>query len=123
MNINGKVILYGDEITDAMQYLLDETNYRRELQAIYNKKNNIKPKTIYKSLDEIKLTTAVADESKESNIEEVTIIDDSTLEGIEIKDKVDTLKRKMLKFAKDLQFEEAALLRDKIDKIEKAVSS
>ena len=53
-NVNGMVLLYGDKITDSMQYLIDETNRRRKIQKKYNKINNINPKTIYKSLDEIR---------------------------------------------------------------------
>ena len=121
-NVNAKVILYGDKITDSMQYLIDETDRRRKLQAEYNIKNNIQPKTIYKSLEEIKLSTAVADESGDKYGEEKVVIDDSTLEGIESKDTLERLKRKMLKCARDLQFEQAALLRDKIREIEEAVS-
>jgi excinuclease ABC subunit B len=121
-NVNGRVILYGDKITDSMQYLIDETARRRKLQTEYNIKNNIQPKTIYKSLEEIKLSTAVADESGDKYGEEKVVIDDSTLDGIESKDTLERLKRKMLKCARDLQFEQAALLRDKIREIEEAVS-
>jgi len=120
-NINGKVILYGDKITDAMQYLIDETDRRIDLQSNYNKKNNIQPKTIYKSLDEIKLSTTVADENKNKDVKEDVVINDDTLEGLESKENLDILKRKMLKCARDLQFEEAALLRDKIKEIESLV--
>ena len=87
-----------------------------------NKENNIQPATIYKSLDEIKLTTSVADKGKEQDVEESVVIDESTLEGVESKDALEKLKRKMLKSARDLQFEKAALLRDKIKKIEKSIS-
>ena len=121
-NVNAKVILYGDKITDSMQYVIDETNRRRKLQAEYNKKNNIKPKTIYKTLEEIHNTTAMADASGDKFVEEKVVIDDSTLDGMESKDILEKLKRKMLKYAKDLQFEQAAQLRDKIREIEEAVS-
>ena len=121
-NINGKVIFYGDKITDSMQYVIDETERRRKLQSEYNKKNNIQPKTIYKSLEEIKLSTTVADESGDKYGEEEVAIDDSTLDGMESKVALESLKRKMLKYAKDLQFEQAALLRDKIREIEEAIS-
>ena len=105
-----------------MQYVIDETDRRRKLQAEYNKKYNIQPKTIYKSLEEIKLSTAVADKAGDKYEEEKIVIDDSTLDGMESKDILETLKRKMLKCARDLQFEQAASLRDKIRKIEESVS-
>ena len=72
-------------------------------------------------MEDIKLTTAVADESSDHNNNDKIIIDDSTLDGIEIKASLDALKRKMLRCAKDLQFEQAAILRDKIRIIEAAV--
>ncbi len=121
-NINGKVIFYGDRITDSMQYVIEETDRRRKLQSEYNKKNNIQPKTISKSLEEIKLSTAVADKSIDQYVEKNVMIDDSTLDGIELKEVLDGLKRKMLKCARDLQFEQAALLRDKIREIEESIS-
>ena len=64
-NINGKVILYGDKVTDSMQYLIDETERRKKVQIEYNKTHKIQPRTIYKSVEDIILTTAVADESSD----------------------------------------------------------
>ena len=120
-NINGKVILYGDKVTDSMQYLISETERRKKVQIEYNKTHKIQPRTIYKSVEDIKLTTAVADESSDYDNDDKIIIDDSTLDGIETKASLETLKRKMLRCAKDLQFEQAAILRDKIRIIEEAV--
>lgn len=120
-NVNGKVILYGDKITASMQYLIDETNRRKKVQKEYNKSHKIQPQTIYKSMEDIRLTTAVADKNADSNQDDFVYIDDSTLDGIEAKSSLESLKRKMLKCAKDLQFEQAAILRDKIKIIEEAV--
>ena len=120
-NINGKVIMYGNKITDSMQYLIDETARRKKFQKEYNKTHKIQPQTIYKSMEDIRLTTAVADKSADSSEEDHVIIDDTTLDGIEAKASLASLKRKMLKCAKDLQFEQAAILRDKIRVIEKAI--
>lgn len=72
-------------------------------------------------MEDIRLTTAVADKSSDQNLEDVVNIDVSTLDGIETKTSLDDLKRKMLRYAKDLQFEQAAILRDKIRIIEEAV--
>lgn len=116
-NVNGKVILYGDKITASMKNLIDETSRRLKIQSDYNKQNGITPQTIYKSMDEIKLTTAVADERNGSIIEKELDIDVSTLEGVETKEILEQLKRKMQRCAKDLQFEQAAILRDEIEKI------
>ncbi len=116
-NVNGKVILYGDVISEAMQYLIDETNRRRKLQAAYNKANNIKPKTILKSESEIKNITVVASNYIEEIMEIDKEIDTSDLDLIESKDIAKKIERKMLNYAKELRFEEAALLRDQLDKI------
>ena len=117
-NVNGRVILYGDKITASMQNLVDETDRRLKIQSAYNKKNGITPKTIYKSIDEIKLTTAVADVKGEYIAEKKLNIDISTLDGMETKEILEQLKRKMQRCAKELQFEQAAILRDEIEKIE-----
>ena len=116
-NINGKVILFGDTITESMKYLIDETDKRRKIQSDYNQKNNITPKTILKNMDEIKLSTVVADNEIEEIIEEDIDIDIKNLDVIEKKEKMEEIKRKMLNYAKDLQFEKAALLRDKLEKL------
>jgi len=116
-NVNGKVILYGDVISEAMQYLIDETIRRRKLQTIYNKVNNIKPKTILKSESEIKNITVVASNYIDEIMEIDKEIDTSNLDLIESKDIAKKIERKMLNYAKELRFEEAALLRDQLDKI------
>jgi len=120
-NVNGKVILYGEKITDSMQNLIDETDRRRKIQAAHNKKNKVIPKTIYKSVDEIKLTTAVADARGEYVAKEKLNIDVSTLDGMETKEILEQLKRKMQRCAKELQFEQAAILRDEIEKIKATI--
>jgi excinuclease ABC subunit B len=120
-NIHGKVILYGDNITDAIQYLLDETKRRKKIQSEYNKKHKIEPQTIYKSMEDIRLSTAVADENSQSSKGEGVEIDVSTFDGIETRASLDELQRKMLQYARDLQFEQAAILRDKIKVIEESI--
>ena len=116
-NINGRVILFGDVLTEAMKYLIDQTNSRRKIQNRYNKKNNITPKTILKNIDEIKSTTVVADNDIEEIINDDIEIQINNLDSIELKDKVKEIERKMLNYAKDLQFEKAALLRDQLEKL------
>ncbi len=117
-NVRGKVIFYADKITDSMKYVIDETERRREIQIAHNKKNNIVPKTIFKSKEEINLSTRVADESEEVNELKNNIKDEFDIETIEDSDMLDKLKREMLKCAKNLQFEKAAIIRDKIKEYE-----
>ncbi|MFQ6618658.1 MAG: excinuclease ABC subunit UvrB, partial [Fidelibacterota bacterium] len=60
-NINGKVIFYADRITESMKKVIDETCRRRKMQTEFNRKHGIKPKTVYKSVDEVMASTSVAD--------------------------------------------------------------
>ena len=120
-NSEGNVFFYADKVTDSMQYVIDETNRRRKIQKDHNLKYNIVPKTIIKSLEEINLSTRVADEdSNEENIKN-SILEDFDIENIESQETLDKMKREMLKHAKNLQFEQAALLRDKIKQYENKV--
>ena len=116
-NVNGRVILYGDKISEAMQYLIDETDRRRKIQKQYNKDNNIKPRTILKSKDEINNTTIVANNSIDKILEDPEEIELSNIDALEFKEMIKKIERKMLNYAKELKFEEAALLRDYLDKI------
>ena len=116
-NINGKVILYGDTISDAMQYLIDVTKGRRIKQRKHNRDNNITPKTILKSNDEIENTTIVASNSVDKLVEIKEDIDLSNIDSFEAKDLAEKIERKMLNYAKDLKFEEAAILRDQLDQL------
>ena len=103
-----------------MQNLIDETDRRRAIQKAYNKENNITPQTIVKSLDEIKQSTMVA---KESEVLEDISLDKENIDTLETNDLLDKLNRKMLRCAKNLQFEEAAMLRDEINKIKEGVEN
>jgi len=116
-NVNGRVILYGDKISDAMKSLIDETSRRRKIQQDYNIKNNITPETILKSADEINNTTIVANNSIDKILDENDDIILPDIDSIEFEDKVKKIERKMLNYAKELKFEEAAILRDYLDKL------
>ena len=124
-NINGKVILFGDQTTEAMQHLIDETDRRRSIQTGYNDKNNIIPKTILKTIDQISLSTSVADEREDEmmkaiNSEDINI-NFENLDKIEMDDVLQTLEKKMKRAAKEMKFEVAAIYRDKIDEIKQGV--
>ena len=124
-NVNGRVILFGDQITEAMQYLIDETDRRRSVQREYNDNNNITPKTILKSIDQISLSTSVADQ----RTDEIINIADSdelninfeNIDKIEANDVISTLDRKMKHAAENMKFEIAAMYRDKINEIKEGV--
>ncbi len=118
-NEMGKVILYGDKMTEAMSHLVSTTKERRKLQKDFNVKHNIQPKTILKSVEEIMFSTTVADSQKDSQDNENFSIDKLGLLVKEDKiELVSSLKKAMATFAKELDFEKAAKIRDEIAEIE-----
>ncbi|MHB9132043.1 MAG: excinuclease ABC subunit UvrB [Armatimonadota bacterium] len=106
-NIQGKVIMYADQVTDSMKRAIGETSRRRAAQVAYNTENNITPMTVVKDVRELLNAGIVAEE------EPVYYIGEST-PGMNVEDQVADLEKKMLVAAKALQFEEAAKLRDQI---------
>ena len=117
-NVNGLVILYADTMTEAMRRTLEETNRRRRIQKQYNQTHGITPVSVKKSIEEILKTTVVADgisSEKELGREEVNILD-----LMDSHEALATLKQQMKEAADQLEFEEAACLRDEILKIEGA---
>ena len=120
-NENGKVILFGDKISPAMKNLITITSDRREIQKKYNIKHNISPKTIFKSSEDIEKSTVVAlqnDIIEDKDLE----INENDLNIVELKDLIKKFERKMLNYAKELKFENAALMRNKIDNLKKQLS-
>ncbi|MFP4459110.1 MAG: excinuclease ABC subunit UvrB [Candidatus Zixiibacteriota bacterium] len=116
-NIEGTVLLYADKITNSMQAAMDETQRRRKVQIAFNKKHNITPKSIIKSVDEIMQSTKVADSLQredEKGFKKPDYIDTLPEGG-----KIDELTRIMKQAAKELNFEYAAFLRDQIKDLEK----
>lgn len=107
-NTDGKVIMYADELTDSMEKAIKETNRRREIQEKYNKEHNIVPKTINKAIREsIRATYQVAEDSAEYKMEA----------GETLEQTIDRLTQEMIKFANELDFENAAKIRDKIKEL------
>jgi excinuclease ABC subunit B len=118
-NIHGRVLLYADKMTESLNYALSETNRRRDKQKAYNEKHNITPETIQKSIGDIissiyehdYMTVSLAEEGEEWSGGETI--------GKDIKAIKNALEKKMLEAASNLEFEEAAKLRDKLRAIEK----
>ena len=120
-HIDGKVILYADRITDSMQYLLDETDRRRAIQLAFNKKNNIIPKSIKKSIDEIMEATSVAESFRDGEIEIKRDVKTDRFLNEDKKIVLEMLGQEMLEAADNLEFEKAANLRDEIKKLDKEI--
>ena len=113
-NLNGKAIMYADKITESMQKTIDETNYRRDKQMTYNKENNITPTALKKNLDSALAKNSVStyhfqkEELRAAEPDLKYITEDQ-------KEKLIREKRKaMEKAAKELDFMQAAKLRDEI---------
>lgn len=99
-NAEGKVIMYADSVTDAMREAIDETERRRKIQSDYNEKHNIKPKTVKKAVREVIKTLK---ETKDTGKKDKNILE--------------KLENEMKKAASELRFEDAAKLRDRIERI------
>jgi len=125
-NIDGKVIMYADIITNSMQKTINETTRRRKLQREYNQKNNITPVTIYKSTEEIMNSTSIADIRKRDDKEDYGFAKVAEpvlkyMDNEQKQDLIEQLREQMHQAAKDLEFEKAASIRDEILKLEKMV--
>ena len=128
-NANGRVIMYADNITDSMQEAIDETNRRRKIQLDYNNANGIVPRTVIKSKESILGQTKVADSKRSPRNyyvedEETTLAADPVVAFL-TKDELiklsDRTRRAMEKAAKELEFIEAAKLRDEYMAIQKLI--
>lgn len=128
-NVNGKVIMYADKVTESMQQAIDETNRRRKIQADYNKENGITPTTIIRSKESILSQTKVADSKKSTKKyyvenEEVSLAADpiaAYLSKDELVKMADRTRKTMEKAAKELEFMEAARLRDEYLALQKLI--
>ena len=110
-NENGRVIMYADKMTDSMQKAIDETNRRRSIQEAYNKEHNIIPKTIIKEIaNPINITSKEA--GMDLGVIESTKVNE--MSSIERNKLIHTLEEQMKKAARELNFEEAMMLRDMI---------
>jgi excinuclease ABC subunit B len=116
-NSNGRVILYADRESDAMKQAIGETKRRRELQMIYNEEHGITPKTIQKAIEDLierDKKEVLEDVKGEINIRRAGY---NLLTKKDRKKYIKELETQMISYAKDLEFEKAAALRDEIEKI------
>ena len=113
-NVDGEVLLYGDNVTDAMGEAIKETHRRREIQLQYNTDNNITPATIEKAIQDLIAESTDAYKTKKSDKPAVV---PETVEPQDIESIITDLTRRMRKAALDLDYEEAAALRDQITEL------
>ena len=129
-NENGMVIMYADRITDSMRKAIDETNRRRSIQKAYNEEHGIRPTTIKKSKEAIMNQTSVADSKKQkknyyAESDTVSVAADPVVaymgkEGLE--KMIQKTQKSMEKAAKELDFMEAARLRDELSELKELLS-
>lgn len=127
-NDRGMVIMYADSTTESMQLAIDETNRRRAIQQEYNIKHGITPRTVLKSKDSILGQTKVADSKRNQKFyvenEETTLAADPVVAYLskdELQKMADRTRKAMEKAAKELEFMEAAKLRDEYMAIQKLI--
>jgi excinuclease ABC subunit B len=134
-NANGLVIFYGDVMTRSMKQTIEETNRRREKQVLYNIQHHITPKTIFKSKEDILQRASILDirnsETREDRKEKEAVEkmsfaaeeDNKYLSEDELKKKIEKVKKAMQKAALQMDFMEAARLRDELFKLQKHTKS
>ena len=116
-NVDGRVIMYADRISDAMQEAIGETQERRAIQMAYNKEHGITPKSIVKAVEDIlerEREEAAQDEKQDIEIRKAGY---NLLDSSQRRKYIKELEAEMLQAAKDLEFERAAVLRDEIKNI------
>lgn len=116
-NVEGKVIFYAENISPAMRTTIEETKRRREKQLKFNEKNNITPATIKKSIDDIMLSTSVAEGFTKSAKNEKKKEKDKFMDYLELDSKekiIELLEKEMKRAAEALDFESAAEIRDRL---------
>ena len=122
-HINGKVIMYGDTMTDSMKYAIDETNRRRAKQVAYNQEHNITPASIKKAIDAslVEMYSPEWAVVPEVDGDRKTASQDDDIAPHELSDRITELRRQMMDAADALEYERAAELRDRIKKLERKV--
>jgi excinuclease ABC subunit B len=113
-NAEGRVIMYADRITGSMERALAETNRRREKQIAYNEEHGITPETVKKNVDDILAGLYQGD----TDMARVTATIDKPMHGANLEAHLAGLREEMRKAAENLEFEEAARLRDEVKRLE-----
>ncbi|MCI5049334.1 MAG: excinuclease ABC subunit UvrB [Rickettsiales bacterium] len=112
-NVEGKVVLYADKMTDSLKAALEETDRRREIQVAYNKKHGITPESVKKAVSD-----ALRQQDSSDNVRVHTGLESDDFTGTNLEDHIQLMRQEMLVAASNLEFEQAAKLRDKIEKLQ-----
>ena len=114
-NIDGRVVMYADRVTDSMKKAIGETNRRRRIQMEYNIKHSITPRSVQKAVRAVIEATKVAEDESRYGADKSPYL----MSTEELQKLIDRLTAEMLKAARELKFEKAAELRDKIKELSK----
>lgn len=122
-NVNGKAIMYADTVTNSMQKTIDETNYRRKKQMAYNTENKLTPKALNKSLDNALSRNSVVTYVQEREARKAAEAEHRYETPEELEQKIREIRKAMEKAAKELDFIQAAHLRDEIQSLQNQLNS
>lgn len=116
-NVNGKVIMFADRITDSMQHAIEETNRRREIQMAYNEEHGITPKTVAKAILDISPASGNRDYYAVSKAPQEIDITSAAADELDVLELAEALRQQMFAAAEALEFERAARLRDQLKEL------
>ena len=116
-NVNGRVIMYADAITDSMKAAITETNRRRKIQQRFNEEHHITPKSVTKSIREvIESTMTVSEKKDKKRVKDISPFLKPEEQGLPVEE-LEVLKGRMAEAAAELRYEDAAAIRDTIKHI------
>ena len=116
-NVNGRVIFYGDKVSNSMKSVIEESDRWRNIQIAHNKKFGIIPKTVKKTTDDVLLSTSVADTRKINDLPK-TSYELDVLSSLDLDIALDIMTNEMLEAADNHDFEKAAIIRDEIENLQ-----
>ena len=117
-NVEGHVIMYADVMTDSMHAAISETNRRRQIQMDYNREHGITPASIKKAVRDL---VSITKEENKTNAADILKKDAESMSRKELKNEITKLSRKMNQAAAELNFEDAAVYRDELRKLRRAL--
>ncbi|MBQ6393559.1 MAG: excinuclease ABC subunit UvrB, partial [Eubacterium sp.] len=117
-NVEGHVIMYADVMTDSMHAAISETNRRRQIQMDYNREHGITPASIKKAVRDL---VSITKEENKTNTADILKKDAESMSRKELKNEITKLSRKMNQAAAELNFEDAAVYRDELRKLRRAL--